>query len=512
MGRGNIRKNNVKKKFKKNIYKHIINEMNLLNTDDEPEHRVIINKKPRRRYKHVLLPKKRRRYKTRTMNGMVSNESTGSYVLDFFSMAGSSRGMDTSDAFMKALEEDEDLSLRALQWLRDIREGSGEREQFRTILKKLDSLRPDLSLKIMKKIPNLGRFDDLFSYVDPNNRILAFELIKNELDANNKLCAKWMPRKGSVAVELTKFLKLSPKNYRHLLTGITSVVETQMCKKEFENINFNQVPSIASSRYQKAFSRNAAVKYGKYIQDLSTPDSNTKVNAGAIYPYDICKSVRNGLSEVADAQWNALPNWIENASIISMIDVSGSMEFGKSIKPMDAAISLGLYITEKNTSKFKGLYLTFSTESNLRRVQGCNISEKIGNIEDSDWGGSTDLHRAFDKILEYACRKELKKDDMPKMLLILSDMEFNQCCEFDDSAQEMIRRKFDLKGYKAPKIVFWNLASCTTTFPVRMDDNDVCSVSGISPSIMKSVLSDSLDVFSPKQIMLETLNVERYNI
>ena len=145
MGRGNIRKNNVKKKFKKNIYKHIINEMNLLNMDDEPEHRVIINKKPRRRYKHVLLPKKRRRYKTRTMNGMVSNESTGSYVLDFFSMAGSSRGMDTSDAFMKALEEDEDLSLRALQWLRDIREGSGEREQFRTILKKLDSLRPDLS-------------------------------------------------------------------------------------------------------------------------------------------------------------------------------------------------------------------------------------------------------------------------------------------------------------------------------------------------------------------------------
>lgn len=518
MGKGTKRNKFIKKKFKKDIYKHIINEMALLNMDDEPEigKTTFINYRPRTRERHnrpSLTPVKRSRYKTRTANGMASNESTGSHVLDFFSQVGSSRGMDASDIFIKAVGEDEELSLRALQWMRDIREGSGERQQFRTILKKLDLLRPDLTLKIMSKIPILGRFDDLFSYVDPTNRIRAFELIKKELNDGNRLCAKWMPRKGPVAAEVSKFLKISPKNYRHLVVRTTNVVETQMCRKDFENINFSQVPSIASTRYQKAFSRNATVQYGKYIEDLSKPGSGAKVNAGAVYPYEICKAVRKGANHVMDAQWEALPNWVGNASIIPIIDVSGSMDCGMSnVVPMDAAISLGLYVTEKNTSGFKGMYLTFSNDSQLKRVKGSSLQQKIDNIEAADWGGSTNLHRAFDRILQFAISKNLEQDDMPKILLILSDMEFNCCCKFDDSAQEMIRRKFDISGYEVPRIVFWNLASCTTSFPVKMDDNNVCSVSGISPSIMKSVLSDSLDKFSPRSIMLETLNSERYDL
>ena len=134
-------------------------------------------------------------------------------------------------------------------------------------------------------------------------------------------------------------------------------------------------------------------------------------------------------------------------------------------------------------------------------------------MKNSNWGMNTDLHKAFDEILCVASKGEVSQEDMPEILLILSDMQFDQCAKFDDSAQEMIKRKYNKKGYEVPRIVFWNLnGAYGNNSPVKFDDRGVCHVSGFSPAIMKSVLADDLDDFTPYSVMLKTLNVERYDI
>jgi hypothetical protein len=100
---------------------------------------------------------------------------------------------------------------------------------------------------------------------------------------------------------------------------------------------------------------------------------------------------------------------------------------------------------------------------------------------------------------------------MPAMLLILSDMQFNRCARYDDSAMEMIERKFEAAGYSMPQIVFWNLNS-SDNVPVKADKSGAALVSGFSPSIMTSLLAADLDQFTPDGIMMKTIMVPRYDL
>lgn len=458
----------------------------------------------------------------RTANGMKARKTSASAVLDFFGKAGSARGTDLTKEFMTAMADNQDLSVRALLWTRDIRAGAGERKQFRDLLSKLENSDPTLAGRIMAKVPELGRWDDMFVYVDPINRRKAFEMIRDALNAKNGLCAKWMPRKGPVAVELTKFLGLTPKAYRKLIVGLTQVVETQMCAKEWEAINFSHVPSVASARYQKAFGRNAKEVYSAYLAELQKApedrkDPKVKINASAVYPYDVVKSVVKGNAAVANEQWKALPNYVGDARIMPMVDVSGSMgslrySYGSgTVQPIDVAVSLGMYLSEKNTSDFKDMFLTFSGKPKLEVLKG-TLSQRVAQLEKAHWDMNTNLHAAFDEILKVAVKGKVSQEDMPDILIVLSDMQFDQCTRFDDSAQEMIRRKYEDAGYEVPKIVFWNLSPYgRDNTPVRFDDRGIAHVSGFSPAIMKTVLANDLEDYTPYNVMVKTLMDSRYD-
>lgn len=462
----------------------------------------------------------------RTANGMKARKTTASAVLDFFGKVGSSRGKSLEEEFAAALANNEDLAVRALQWTRDIRGGAGERKQFRDLLAKLEGENPELAGKLMHKIPVLGRWDDLFVYADPINRRKALEMYADALRNGDGLAAKWAPRekstKSAVALELRKTLDMTPRQYRKMLADTTKVVESQMCAKEWNVINFSHVPSLASARYQKAFGRNAGEAYSAYLAELKKApedrkDPKVKINAAAVYPYDVVKSVVKGNAAVANEQWKALPNYVGNARIMPMVDVSGSMgslryNYGNgNIQPIEVAVSLGLYLSEKNTSDFKDMFLTFSGKPKLEVLKG-SLSQRIAQLEKSHWEMNTNLHAAFDEILKVAVKGNVPQTDMPEMLLILSDMQFDQCTHYDDSAMEMIKRKYESAGYTVPKIVFWNLNGNTKNTPVRFDDKGVCLVSGFSPAIMKAVLSvKELEDFTPFNVMVKTLMNERYD-
>lgn len=460
----------------------------------------------------------------RTANGMLARATSASSVLDFFGKAGASRGTSLVRDFAAALAENEDLAVRALLWTRDVREGAGERQQFRDLLSHLDSTNPTLAGRIMHLVPVLGRWDDLFSYSDPINRRKALEFFAQAISNGDGLAAKWAPRekssKKALATELRCTLGVTPREYRKLLSRNTQVVESDMCAQRWDSINFSHVPSLASARYQKAFGRNSGEAYAAYLRELQKPqserDPKVKINASAVYPYDVVKSVVRGNAAVANEQWNALPNYVGDARILPMVDVSrsmGSLRFsGGNVQPIDVAISLGLYLSEKNTSDFKDMFLTFSGRPKLELLQG-TLSQRVAQLERAHWDMDTNLHSAFEEILKVARQGRVSQEDMPDVLLILSDMQFNACTRFDDSAQQMIRRKYREAGYEMPRIVFWNLSPYgNSNTPVRFDDAGVCHVSGFSPAIMRAVLSvEQLESFTPYNVMVRTLMNERYN-
>ena len=326
--------------------------------------------------------------------------------------------------------------------------------------------------------------------------------------------------KSVIARELMNTLGFKPREYRKALASLTNVVESDMCAKTWNEINFSHVPSVASARYQKAFGRNAGEAYSAYIRELQKPqelrDPKVKINASAVYPYDVVKSVVRGNAVVANEQWKALPDYVGNARIMPMVDVSGSMGSlhysTGSVQPIDVSISLGLYLSEKNTSDFKDMFLTFSGSPKLEVLKG-TLSQRVAQLEKAHWQMNTNLHAAFEEILRVATRGSVAKEDMPEMLLILSDMQFDACTRFDDSTMEMIRRKYEAAGYDVPRIVFWNLSMQNrNNTPVRFDDRGVCHVSGFSPAIMKAVLSvQELEDFTPFNVMVKTLMDQRYD-
>lgn len=464
----------------------------------------------------------------RTTNGMRARKSTASACVDLFFKIGASRGKDITKDFVAAYVENKDIALRIAQWVRDARGGAGERELFRQILAYLDKHDPDAAAQLLMKVPEIGRWDDIFVVKNDKLKYQAFSMLGDALRAKNGLAAKWTPRKGELAVEIRNFFGMSPKFYRKSLVELTKVVEQDMCAKNWDNINFSHVPSVAHARYKKAFFRNTQ-EYAKYVAELiKDPKDRTvqvKINSGAVYPYDVLKGVIGAYNKnynstelgALQAQWDAMENFIGDANVLPLVDVSGSMTCkagGHASKSettcLDIAVSLGLYCADKNTGKFKDTFLTFSGSPELLHLKG-NIVQKVKQMVDSNWGMNTDLIKALEKVLKVAKEGGVPQEEMPEVLLIMSDMQFDACARFDDSAMKAVERKFTDAGYEVPKIVFWNL-NAHDNVPVKYDTRGVALVSGFSPSIMVSVLGGDTDNFTPEAIMLKTLMVERYNL
>ena len=462
----------------------------------------------------------------RTTNGMKARKSTASAVVDLFYNIGASRGKDIIPAFTAAYVQDKDLALRIAAWARDARGGSGERQLFRDILKYLEKTDVEAAKALLHKVPELGRWDDIFVFDSKELKAEAYTMLGDALRARNGLAAKWTPRQGKIAAEIREFFGMSPKFYRKSLVALTKVVETQMCAKDWNEINFSHVPSVAHARYKKAFNRNTPM-YAKYVEALvkgDTPD--VKVNAGAVYPYDVLKGriATYGVTfdktelDLIQKQWEALPNFVGDANILPLVDVSGSMSCragGSGSKSgltcMEVAVSLGLYLADKNTGKFKDTFLTFSSKPELLHLEG-NINQKIDQMVKSNWDMSTDLHKAFDKILSVAVNGNVPEKEMPEMVLILSDMQFNACVKHDDSAYKMMARKYENAGYKLPKVVFWNLNASYGNAPVKFDKSGTALVSGFSPAVVKPLLAGDLESFTPEAVMLKTIMDDRYAV
>lgn len=443
-------------------------------------------------------------------NGMPTHSTSGSKVLDFFSSSGAMRKDSENKILTKfsaAFGDDPLLALKALFYARDIRGGQGERRLFRVILRELAENHPDVVVNNFDNITKFGRFDDLevLQGTPVFSEAMAYWL-SEILHAKNALAAKWFPRSGPLFGIGRKIAGMKAGEFRRTLSGLTKVVETQMCQQEWPAINYSHVPSQASRKYRKAFKKHDQERYEAFINAAEKGD--VKINAATLYPSDLVKSYMSQwnpkIDNTIEALWKQLPNWLgeDNQGILPVCDVSGSM----SGEPMQVSVGLGLYLAERNQGAFKDVVVTFSDSPAFHSISGA-LKTRVKQLMDAPWGMNTNLAKTMQIMLDRAVSNGVSPDQMPSVLLIISDMQFDNCAEGTD-ALTMMKKRYATAGYKFPDIVFWNVRDSVGK-PAKHNSAGVALVSGYSPSIMKAILGRKPQA-TPLETMLDVLNSERY--
>lgn len=489
----------------------------------------------------------------RTENGAVGYRTTGKKLLDLnFSITSlrNKTDIEIANKFIDAFYEDKMLAMKWLFFCRD-REAIGERRTFRVIMKYLAENNQDVIQAVLELVPEYGRWDDLWCLLDTDLKDNIISIVKKQLneDAKNmmenkniSLLPKWMPSINTSSKETKRLaniicigLGMTQRQYRKMLSKFRKhldVVEVHMSAKEWNSIKYEAVPSRANLIYNSAFLRNDEERRREYLAKLEKGE--TKINASVLFPHDIVHKYmegngwRNSLKSTVDTTfeelWKALPDFVKGSgNTICVSDGSGSMTArvgNTNVTALEVANALAIYFAERSSGQFKDKYITFSHNPKLvdfRKAK--NLREKIQIALSHNEVANTNIEAVFDLILKTAVNNKMTQEDLPKNILILSDMEFDSCVTTNSYDSWSTRRpnktlfdsfaqKYAEHGYKLPRLVFWNICSRTGTIPVKENDLGVALVSGFSPAIVKMVLSNSTDPF---ECLLEQLNDKRYD-
>lgn len=485
---------------------------------------------------------------TLTENLATARATTGSELLNFFSVAGALRTREESDIrrlFDSAFAEDPQYALKAAFYFRDIRGGQGERRTFRAILKYLaesPETKSWLSANL-HLIPEYGRWDDLFVLFDTPVEIHVLNLIQKQLQSDvagktSSLLAKWLPSENASSKEskhfayrIMKHMLMTPRSYRKLLAAQRKridVLERKLSANKWSEIEYEKVPSQANLLYRSAFRAHDEERYLAFLESVKKGEK--KIHSGVLFPYDIVRKCLGyeleDTEQTLDALWENLPDYFEGKTENSLVvcDVSGSMFMSNNSLPAAVAISLAVYAAERNKGIFHNKFITFSAAPELQTIKGTTIVKKVANLKTAHWDANTNVEAVFDLLLQTAIRHKLSNDDMVKKLYIISDMEFDQAAgdyysgsyswrpgmppNVPKTLFQTIGKKYEKAGYDMPELVFWNVDSRNDQFPMSMDERGFVNVSGCSPSIFTSLLKSKF--LNAYDLMIEVLDQKRY--
>lgn len=478
---------------------------------------------------------------TYTENGALAMKSTNSDIVDLFGIIGALRSRDKSEVerlFAKAFAEDKLLATKMSFYARNIRGGLGERNTARVIWRYLATSQPDIMKKNLQYVPFFGRWDDLYYLLDTPVEQDVWELIRTQFEEDYdamlkhnsiSIMAKWLKSANSKNSTYAKWgkrtaraLHMSDKEYRKAMSALRAyldVVEVKMSKGDFTAITYSAVSSRAMMRYRDAFDNHDSEGFQNYLESLKKGE--TKVNASTLYPYDIMESYglrttwmsySNYLSctkdydAVLEEQWKALPNYVSGENnVLVMADTSGSMRG----RPMATSVGLALYFAEKNKGAFKDVFMTFSDDPKFVTLKGETLKDKVSNIEAIV--ANTNIEAAFRKILKVSKENNVPAEDMPKALVIISDMEFDVATyDRDCTYYDKFVKMYAEAGYALPTVIFWNVDSRHDVFHVACDKPGVQLASGASASTFQSVLRNIGK--TPYEAVVETLSAEMYDV
>ena len=487
---------------------------------------------------------------TYTENGSLTHRSTMSGLLDLFAMGAAYRTRSEADCillFKKAFDEDPVYAMKCLFYLGDIRGGQGERRFFRIVTRWLADNHTEIMRRNLQYIPEYRRWDDLYEFIGTKLEEDAFELMRKQLmlDVQCKapsLLAKWLKSENTsshksreLANKTRKAFHMTHKEYRKTLSVLRErikVLERLMSENRWDEIEFDKIPSKAGLVYRNAFARRDMIKakYEKFAKS-----ETTKVNTGTLYPYEVVAKayeltrpyISYGWWERSSCQgelplnsterlminkyWDNLIDYFNVCSLdaLCMIDTSGSMWRSDAVAPINVAIALGLYAAERARGPFAGHYISFSSRPQLIETSGVDFVDKVQRIYSTNLCENTNIEAAFDMLLNTALSTRCTQADLPKSIVVISDMEFDAQRGYyghrDNTLMENIARKWASAGYKMPNLVYWCVDARQNNIPMTVKDG-VSFVSGFSPVIFEQIMKGK----TAFDLMLDKLDSERY--
>lgn len=367
------------------------------------------------------------------------------------------------------------------------------------------------------------------------------------------LCAKWSPSENDrndkrkqfakkiasilYGKEDSKKMEKYRKEYLVPLRKQINIVESLMCNNEWDKINYEGVPGVASRRLHNAFNNHDSERYCEYLAKVRSGEA--KINVTGILPHELAGyyiNLRNTQdeyeeNETIELQWKTIVDNVKGSGILgnslAIIDLSGSMfSASNGSIPAQVAISLGIITSQCCKGMFKNKFITFSENPELVSLLPDDLyaeyTEKgiepslytcFKSLVDVEFGFNTDFVKCCKMIIEYGKEHNISDEDMPKKLFIYTDMQFDEAiAETDDSERKggietlykTIVKMFKASDYTPPKFIFWNLnSSHKESFPVNCKTEGTAMISGFSEQLLKIFMT--YDEFKPELIVDEIL-------
>lgn len=473
---------------------------------------------------------------TFTENGAQALKSTNNACLDFFSVIGALRQTGKNNTidetratrlFAEAYKENPLLAIKTLFYGRDIREGLGERELVRILMRYIANYHPEALVNNLDLIGVYGRYDDLYALIGTPLEGEMWTAMSRQFEEDKinlaegrviSLLAKWIKTPDASSKNTRKLgiltahkLGYSVYDFKRILRAMRKhidIVERHMSAGEWDKISYSSVPSRAMMIYRNAFRKHDTTRYDEFIR--LALKGKEKINSTTLFPYDIVEKYlyEHCSDDTLEAQWRQLPDYIDSDdNILVMADVSGSM-YGR---PMASSVGLALYFAERNKGDFHNLFMTFSGKPEFVSIKGETLAQKIYSIKKADWGMDTNLEAAFESVLDLGITNHISQEEMPKAIIVITDMEINACTmryNYSWTFYDEMKARFEDAGYAIPNIVFWNVESRNDVFHADAKRKGVQLVSGHATSTFKTLLK-CLDK-TPEEMMLEVLNLKRY--
>jgi len=402
------------------------------------------------------------------------------------------------------------MELMMHQWHKDVSALAAYEKQFKeatddAAMEKIKKRGPRISL-LAKWLPREGKALDKGIQFVENFSKLVFPLTTTASDDAWQSTAKQLYRKQ--LSKMTSYLKLP---------------EILLAAQRADEIEISRVSSKATKLLSKAFLNED--KYGGYrsedakrmrLRDIFFDSIIEKgLKGGQVFPHEIVKTILDnpnniskGMTLALDAQWKDLWAGIikdikakaaeegldfDPTKMVPISDVSGSMTG----TPMEVAIALGIGISEITHESFRNMVMTFHSQPQWFRLEeGDTIVDKVQKLSRAPWGMNTDFVKAYDLVLEVCEKNQLKREDMP-CLIVFSDMQFDQACNgshmdtmYKHIQQQVktVAKKLDWNDNTPSPIVFWNLVN-TGGHPVDKATEGTVLLSGYSPSLLKMVMN-----------------------
>jgi hypothetical protein len=213
----------------------------------------------------------------------------------------------------------------------------------------------------------------------------------------------------------------------------------------------------------------------------SERDKTIKVNTKTTSPYDIVRQYMNlfesyeeeeiKANELLESMWKSLPREGLNEETLVVMDTSGSMRG----QPRNMAAALSIFFAQQIQGEYNGKAILFSEHPEWLNLQGEKLVDNLKYLNEYNECSNTNIEATFHLILDTAVNANLRADELPKTLLIISDMEFDSATINYNNPQEVvpmekIRQSFAKQGYLLPKLVFWNVSARTNTVPMTMNE------------------------------------------